>query len=131
MSRPVKSEARSRSTAGAYLALTKPRIIGLLLVTTVPTRVVAAGGLPSGSLGLAPLVLFAGIFVWTPPHFWALAVKYRDDYAAADVPMLPAVASAARVGRQIVIYSVALWGASLLLTPVAGMGVIYTVSAVV
>src|SRR5436309_11301023 len=65
------------------------------------------------SLGLAPLVLFAIIFVWTPPHFWALAVKYRDDYAAADVPMLPAVASPARTARQIVVYSVALWITSL------------------
>ncbi|MGH9301678.1 MAG: heme o synthase, partial [Acidimicrobiales bacterium] len=61
----------------------------------------AAGAVPvlvgwsavTGGLGLAPLVLFAIIFVWTPPHFWALAFKYRDDYSAADVPMLPAVAS--------------------------------------
>src|SRR5205814_9411549 len=73
------------------------------------------------SLGLAPLVLFAIIFVWTPPHFWSLAVKYRDDYAAADVPMLPAVASLSRTARQIVIYTIALWFTSLLFAPVAGM----------
>jgi protoheme IX farnesyltransferase len=97
----------------------------------------AAGAVPvlvgwaavTNSLGLAPLVLFAIIFVWTPPHFWALAVKYREDYAAAEVPMLPAVVSLARTARQIVIYTVALWVASLLLTPVAGMGAIYSVSA--
>jgi len=99
----------------------------------------AAGAVPvlvgwsavTGSLGLAPLVLFAVIFVWTPPHFWALAVKYRDDYRAAGVPMLPAVTSLARTARQIVVYTVALWACSLLLTPVAGMGLIYTSAAVV
>jgi protoheme IX farnesyltransferase len=99
----------------------------------------AAGAVPvlvgwsavTGTLGLAPLVLFAVIFVWTPPHFWALAVKYRDDYRAAGVPMLPAVTSLARTARQIVVYTVALWACSLLFTPVAGMGVIYTSAAVV
>src|SRR5207302_8239984 len=65
------------------------------------------------SLGLAPLVLFAIIFVWTPPHFWALAIRYRDDYRRADVPMLPAVRSFTHVARQIVIYTVLLWAASL------------------
>jgi heme o synthase len=99
----------------------------------------AAGAVPvlvgwaavTNSLSLAPIVLFAVIFVWTPPHFWALAVKYKDDYAAAGVPMLPAVASFSRTARQIVIYTVALWACSLLFTPVAGMGAIYTVAAVV
>ena len=249
MSRPVPTAVRSR--AAAYVALTKPRIIELLLVTTVPTMVVAARGLPNGwlvlatliggsaaagganainmyvdrdidavmkrtanrplvtgeitpnaalvfaialeavafielwllvnplsavlavsatlfyvfvytmwlkrtstqniviggaagavpvlvgwaavrdSLGLAPVVLFAIIFVWTPPHFWALAVKYRDDYAAAEVPMLPAVRPIKRVARQIIIYTLALWVASLVFAPVAGMGVIYTTAAVV
>ena len=52
------------------------------------------------------MVLFAIIFVWTPPHFWALAMRYRDDYAAAEVPMLPVVASFARTARQIVAYTV-------------------------
>jgi protoheme IX farnesyltransferase len=99
----------------------------------------AAGAVPTlvgwaavrGSLGLAPLVLFAVIFVWTPPHFWALAVRYREDYAAAAVPMLPVVASFARTARRIVGYSVALWACSLLFAPVAGMGVIYTGAALV
>ena len=83
------------------------------------------------SLGLAPVVLFAIIFVWTPPHFWALAVKYRDDYAAAEVPMLPAVRPIKQVAREIVIYTVALCVASLVFVPVAGMGLIYTLAAVV
>ena len=239
------------SRLGAYVALTKPRIIELLLVTTVPTMVVAARGVPSGwlvlatlvggalaagganainmyvdrdidrvmhrtqqrplvtgavtpraaltfavalevlafvelwalvnllsavlavsatlfyvfvytlwlkrtsrnniviggaagavpvlvgwaavrdGLGLAPLVLFAIIFVWTPPHFWALAIRYREDYARADVPMLPAVASFATTARQILVYTAALWAASLVFAEVGEMGVIYAVTAVV
>lgn len=99
----------------------------------------AAGAVPvlvgwsavTGHLGLAPIVAFAIIFVWTPPHFWSLAVKYRDDYRAVDVPMLPSVTSMAATARQIVIYSVALWAASLAFAPVAHMGLIYLGSAVV
>ncbi|MGI8792068.1 MAG: heme o synthase [Acidimicrobiales bacterium] len=98
----------------------------------------AAGAVPvlvgwsavTGTLSLAPLVLFALIFLWTPPHFWALAIKYRDDYAAAGVPMLPAVVSLAKTARQIIIYTVLLWACSLVFAPVAGMGAIYLVSAV-
>ena len=82
------------------------------------------------SLDWAPLVLFAVIFVWTPPHFWALAVKYRDDYAAAEVPMLPAVASLRTTAVRILVYTVLLWALTLLFAPVAGMGVLYTASAV-
>jgi protoheme IX farnesyltransferase len=246
---PPAAPVAIRSRAAAYVALTKPRIIELLLITTVPTMVVAARGLPSGwlvvwtliggtlaagganainmyvdrdidaimlrtqgrplvtgeltpraaltfaislevlafvelwalvnllsallavsatlfyvfvytlwlkrtstsniviggaagavpvlvgwaavrdSLSLAPLVLFAIIFVWTPPHFWALAIRYREDYAAANVPMLPAVASLKSTARQIVIYTVALWATSLLFAEVGGMGLIYLVSA--
>ena len=82
-------------------------------------------------LDWAPLVLFAVIFVWTPPHFWALAVKYREDYAAAEVPMLPAVASLRYTGIRIVAYTVVLWALTLAFAPVADMGVIYVVSAIV
>ena len=239
----------TRSKLGAYVALTKPRIIELLLITTVPTQVVAARGVPSGWLVLwtvlggtlaagganainmfvdrdidqlmnrtkgrplvtgeveptaalvfaialevaafallwgtvnllsavlavsaclfyvfvytlwlkrtsksniviggaagavpvlvgwasvtnrldwAPIVLFAIIFYWTPPHFWALAIRYREDYEAADVPMLPVVASMHTVAMRIVIYTALLWGLTLLLTPVAHMGWIYSGSA--
>ena len=59
----------------------------------------------TGSLAWAPVVLFLVVFFWTPPHFWSLAMRYRDDYAAAGVPMLPVVASSYEVGRQIVIYT--------------------------
>jgi protoheme IX farnesyltransferase len=82
-------------------------------------------------LDWAPLVLFAVIFVWTPPHFWALAVKYRDDYAAAEVPMLPAVASLRTTAVQILRYTVVLWALTLVFVPVAGMGPLYTAAAVV
>ncbi|MBW3644403.1 MAG: heme o synthase [Actinobacteria bacterium] len=239
------------SKLGAYVALTKPRIIELLLVTTLPTMVVAHGGLPSGwliaatltggalaagganalnmvfdrdidrvmhrtrkrplvtgaiepaqalafaltlevaafallwarvnllsavlavsatafyvivytlwlkrtstnniviggaagavpvlvgwaavqdAIGLPPLVLFAVIFVWTPPHFWALAVRYRDDYAAADVPMLPAVASMRTTAVRILAYTVLLWALTLVFAPVADMGLLYLAAAVV
>jgi protoheme IX farnesyltransferase len=252
---PVASVAlgsrRLASRAGAYVALTKPRIIELLLVTTLPTMVVAARGLPSGwlaldtliggtlaagganainmvvdrdidrlmkrtanrplvtgqlepgpalafalalevlafvelatlvnllsavlalsatlfyvfvytlwlkrtssqniviggaagavpvlvgwaavtgSLGVAPLVIFAVVFFWTPPHFWALALRYRDDYAAADVPMLPVVTSFAATARQIVLYTAVLWAVSLAVGPAAGLGAIYWIAAVV
>jgi protoheme IX farnesyltransferase len=240
-----------RETAAAYVALTKPRIIELLLVTTVPTMVVAARGLPSGwlvvatvlggslaagganainmvvdrdidalmkrtakrplvtgalnarqamtfalgleilaffelwsavnllsaalavsatlfyvfvytlwlkrssrqniviggaagavpvlvgwaavrgTLGWAPIVLFAVIFVWTPPHFWALAIRYKDDYANAKVPMLPAVTTLRSTARQIVIYTVVLWATTLLFGAVAGMGPLYWTAAIV
>jgi protoheme IX farnesyltransferase len=237
-----------RSRAAAYVALTKPRIIELLLVTTVPTMVVAAKGLPSlwlmaatviggtmaagganainmyvdrdidrimkrtqnrplvtgvitprnalifaisleaaafaflwatvnllsavlavsaclfyvfvytlwlkrsssqniviggaagavpvlvgwaavtNSLGWAPIVLFAIIFYWTPPHFWALAIRYREDYRRAGVPMLPVVASPVRVAREIVVYAWLTVATSLLLWPVA-TGWVYGVLA--
>jgi protoheme IX farnesyltransferase len=240
-----------RTRIGAYVALTKPRIIELLLVTTVPTMVVAEGGLPSlwlivatvaggtlaagganainmyvdrdidavmkrtrnrplvtgviapssalafavaietlafvwlwafvnllsavlavsaclfyvfvytlwlkrtstqnivigGAAGAAPVligwssvtdelawppvVLFALIFFWTPPHFWALAIRYRDDYRAADVPMLPSVAGLDQTARQMVAYSVVVVALSLAFVPVAGMGWLYAVTAAV
>ena len=245
--RPVAT----RSKLGAYVALTKPRIIELLLVTTVPTQIVAARGIPSGwlilwtvvggtlaagganainmfvdrdidrlmkrtegrplvtgeiepnaalafAIGLevaafallwgavnllsavlaltatlfyvfiytlwlkrtskqniviggaagampaligwssitgdlawAPVILFAIIFFWTPPHFWALAIKYKDDYEAADVPMLPVVATLKNVSVQIVGYTVLLWGLTLAFTPIAHMGNVYLGSAIV
>jgi protoheme IX farnesyltransferase len=243
--------ARARAVVAAYVALTKPRIIELLLVTTVPAMVLAAGGLPpawlvlatllggslaagsanalncyvdrdidarmrrtarrplathvvaprsalvfgvvlgvlavawlaaavnvlasalalaaiafyvgvytlglkrrtpsnivwggaagcmpvligwaavTGSLAWAPVVLFMIIFFWTPPHYWPLAMRYRDDYAAAGVPMLPVVAGPDVVARRIVTYSWVMVATSLLLWPVAGTGAVYLVAAVV
>ena len=234
---------------GAYVALTKPRIIELLLITTVPTMVVAAGGVPSlwlmaatviggtlaagganavnmyvdrdidalmqrtqdrplvtgavtpraaitfavgievaafvwlwmlvnplsavlglsaclfyvfvytlwlkrssdqnivigGAAGAVPvligwssvtnhlsvsaLVLFAVIFVWTPPHFWALAIKYKDDYARADVPMLPSVATFRRTTNNMLGYTIVLWALTILFGVTADLGLLYFVTA--
>ncbi|MDA8400630.1 MAG: heme o synthase [Actinomycetota bacterium] len=97
----------------------------------------AAGAAPAligwvavtGRLSWAPVILFAIIFLWTPPHFWSLAVRYKDDYQTARVPMLPAVASIKNTSRQIIAYTAVMWAASLALVPVAGMGAIYLASA--
>lgn len=246
---PSRSQ-RVRTTVGAYVALTKPRIIELLLVTTVPTQIVAQRGMPplwlivatvfggtlaagganainmyvdrdidklmertknrplatgaieprnalifavalevvaflflwgtvnllsavlavsaclfyvfvytlwlkrtsthniviggaagavpvligwssvTNSLGWAPVVLFGVIFIWTPPHYWPLAIRYRDDYAAADVPMLPVLVDDKVTCRRIIAYTVALVATTLLFAPVADMGLTYLGSAV-
>jgi protoheme IX farnesyltransferase len=103
----------------------------------------AAGAVPvlvgwaavRGSLDWAPVLLFALIFLWTPPHFWALAIRYRDDYASVDVPMLPVVDTFAATARQIVVYTVATVLTSFAFGWVASLGWIYwstsAVSAVV
>jgi len=83
----------------------------------------------TGGLAWTPVVLFAVVFFWTPPHFWALAIRYRDDYAAAGVPMLPVVAAPSVVARRIVWYSWATVATSLLLWPVAGTGPFYPLAA--
>jgi protoheme IX farnesyltransferase len=247
---PVRGWSTVRATVAAYVALTKPRIIELLLVTTVPTMVLAAQGMPpaslvaatliggtlaagsanalncwydrdidvvmrrtrrrplaraavrprnalvfglvlgvlatvelalttnalaaalavaaivfyvvvytmwlkrrtsqnivwggaagcmpvligwaavTGSLSWAPVVLFAVIFLWTPPHYWPLAMRYREDYAAAGVPMLPVVAAARTVAGRIVSYSWAMVAVSLLLVwPLGVSGAVYGVTA--
>ncbi|MDG2028768.1 MAG: heme o synthase [Acidimicrobiales bacterium] len=99
----------------------------------------AAGAVPvlvgwssvTNELDWPPVVLFAIIFYWTPPHFWALAIRYKDDYQAADVPMLPAVASLKTTATRIVWYTVLLWGLTILFGPVADMGITYYVAAIV
>jgi protoheme IX farnesyltransferase len=97
----------------------------------------AAGAVPvlvgwtavTNSLDWPPVVLFAVIFYWTPPHFWALAIRYRDDYARAHVPMLPVVASLRTTAVRIVLYTLLLWALTLLFARVAGMGDIYIAAA--
>ncbi|MDP9145335.1 MAG: heme o synthase [Actinomycetota bacterium] len=242
---PSLAASRSRSRVAAYFALTKPRIIELLLITTVPAMVLAAGGWPgtwlvlatliggslsaggantlnnyfhrdidevmkrtrgrplarheipprnalvfgvflglagfawlgftsnlmaaaistaallfyvfvytlglkrnsvqniviggaagaapalvgwaavTGTLGLAAWVLFLIVFYWTPPHFWALAIRYREDYAKAGVPMLPVVAGVEATTRRMLLYTGLMVAVSLLLVPVAGMRWVY------
>ena len=118
---------------GVYTAVLKRR---------TPSNIVwggAAGCMPvligwsavTNSLAWAPVVLFAVIFFWTPPHFWALAIRFRDDYARAGVPMLPVVATEAVVAGRIVVYSWAMVAASLALWPVAGTTAFYPLAAAV
>jgi protoheme IX farnesyltransferase len=98
----------------------------------------AAGAMPvligfssvTGTLTWSAAVLFLMIFLWTPPHYWPLSIKYMADYKAAGVPMLPVVADSQNVAKQIVIYSYAMVLSSLLLIPVHPMGLIYTLTAV-
>jgi protoheme IX farnesyltransferase len=99
----------------------------------------AAGAVPvligwaavTNSLSWTPVLLFLVIFIWTPPHFWALAVRYRDDYAAANVPMMPVVASLRHTTLEILVYSVIMWAVTVLVGPVAHLGWVYAVSALV
>jgi heme o synthase len=97
----------------------------------------AAGAVPvlvgwaavTDHLGWAPVVLFAVIFIWTPPHFWALAIKYREDYQSAGVPMLPVVTTTAKTAGQILIYTSLLVVATLVFAAVGHMGALYVASA--
>jgi heme o synthase len=111
----------------------------LLLKRRSPANIViggAAGCFPvlvawaavKGTVAVPAIVLFAVIFLWTPPHFWALAMKFKDDYARANVPMLPVVASPAVVTRKILLYSYAMVAATLALAPYAGW--LYATAAV-
>lgn len=83
----------------------------------------------TNSLEVAPFILFLVVFLWTPPHYWPLSMRYRSDYAAAEVPMLAVVRGRAQVGLQVILYAWATVAASLLLVPVANMGVLYTTVA--
>jgi heme o synthase len=99
----------------------------------------AAGAVPAlvgwaavtGAVAAPAWLLFAIVFVWTPPHFWALAMRYRQDYAAAGVPMLPVVKGEDETRRQIFLYSLVLFGTSLLLVPIGRMGPVYLATAIV
>jgi heme o synthase len=98
----------------------------------------AAGAVPvlvgwaavTGRIDLPALVLFAIIFYWTPPHFWALSLRFKDDYAAAGVPMLPVVRGARETSTQILYYTVLLVAVTLLLGPAGHMGALYLAAAV-
>lgn len=84
----------------------------------------------TGSLDWPPVLLFLIVFFWTPPHYWPLAMRYRDDYARAGVPMLPVVASGRTVAAQILAYSVAMVVTSVVLWPVGSLGWIYGLIAI-
>lgn len=117
-------------------------IYTLLLKRRTPQNIVwggAAGSMPvligwaavTNDLSATPWVLFLIIFLWTPPHYWPLSLRYKQDYTDAGVPMLPVVRNNKTVGVQIILYSWALVASTLLLIPVASMGLIYTITALV
>ena len=113
----------------------------LLLKRTTPQNIViggAAGAVPAlvgwaavtGSLALPAWILFAIVFFWTPAHFWALALRFEEDYARAGVPMLPVVAGEKETTLQITLYAAAVAFVSLMLYPAASLGPIYLFSAI-
>jgi protoheme IX farnesyltransferase len=117
-------------------------IYTLLLKRRTPQNIVwggAAGSMPvligwaavTNELAPAAWVLFLIIFLWTPPHYWPLSLRYKQDYTDAGVPMLPVVRDNKTVGVQIILYAWALVASTLLLIPVGSMGLIYTVTALV
>lgn len=85
----------------------------------------------TNDLSWPPIILFMIIFLWTPPHYWPLSMKYRDDYQAAGVPMLSVVRGRAQVGLQVILYAWATVACSLLLIPIADMGLLYSFTALV
>ena len=114
----------------------------IVMKRTTPQNIViggAAGALPpvigwaavTGDVGVPALLLFAIVFYWTPPHFWALSLRIRKDYAAAGVPMLPVVRGIAETTRQIGLYTILMVAISIVLWAVARMGAIYLIAAVV
>ena len=130
----------------AFLALSATAfyvfIYSLWLKRTSKQNIViggAAGAVPTlvgwaavtNSVGWPAVWLFIIIFIWTPPHFWALAIRHADEYRAANVPMLPAVVSIERTVRTMVGYTIVLAGATFVLMPVANLGWIYGVTAIV
>jgi protoheme IX farnesyltransferase len=117
-------------------------IYSLVLKRRTPQNIVwggAAGGFPvligwaavTGSLTWTPVVLFLIIFLWTPPHYWPLSWRYREDYKNANVPMLTVVRGRVTVGLQIVLYAWATFAATLLLVPIGHMGWVYTAIATI
>ena len=113
----------------------------LWLKRSTPQNIViggAAGAVPclvgwaavTGTVGLPAVVLFLIVFYWTPPHFWALSMRYEAEYRAAGVPMLPVVRGIPETTRQIVLYALILFALTLLLYPVGGMGPVYLIAAI-
>ena len=112
----------------------------LVLKRRTPQNIVwggAAGCMPvligwaavTGSLDWTPVILFGIVFLWTPPHYWPLSMRYKEEYAAVSVPMLAVVRGTSTVGLQVVLYAWATVACSLLLIPIAPMGVLYAVVA--
>jgi heme o synthase len=134
----VVNTASALLTAGAILVY----VVGytMILKRRTPQNIVwggIAGCMPvligwsavTGTVSWAALALFGVIFFWTPPHYWPLSMRFRRDYAAAGVPMLPVVAGDRRVASEVIGYAVAMVACSLVLVPLAGMTWVYGVAA--
>ncbi len=134
----VVNTASALLTAGAILVY----VVGytMILKRRTPQNIVwggIAGCMPvligwsavTGTVSWAALALFGVIFFWTPPHYWPLSMKFRRDYAAAGVPMLPVVAGDRRVASEVIAYALAMVACSLALVPLASMTWVYTVAA--
>jgi protoheme IX farnesyltransferase len=116
---------------GVYTALLKRRTPQNIVIGGAAGAAPALVGWAAVTGGLSPVAwaLFGVIFLWTPPHFWALAVRYRGDYSGAGVPMLPSVMDTSRVADRVVAYALALTALSVGLAPIGHLGVIYLVGA--
>ena len=128
----------SLSTAGIFYYVF---VYTMWLKRVTPQNIViggAAGAIPplvgwaavTGHVGLTALLLFAIVFVWTPPHFWALALMKKDEYARVGIPMLPAVRGDAETKKQILIYTAALTVVTLVMVPLHLMGIVYLACAI-
>jgi protoheme IX farnesyltransferase len=114
-----------------YTLWLKPRSVQNIVIggAAGAVPVLTAWAAVRGRLDLPALVMFAIIFFWTPPHFWALAIKYRDDYAAAGIPMMPVVHGIRRTTTEILVYAVVVVGVTLTLGPASDLGLLYDVVA--
>ena len=117
-------------------------IYTLLLKRRTPQNIVwggAAGAMPvlivwaavTGTVNISAWILFLIIFLWTPPHYWPLSMRYKEDYANAGVPMLPVVRKSNIVAVQIILYAWALFASTLMLIPAANMGIVYSAVAII
>jgi protoheme IX farnesyltransferase len=114
-----------------YTIWLKPRTVQNIVIGGAAGAVPALVGWAAvtGGIGAGAALLFAVVFCWTPAHFWALALRYRDDYAAGGFPMLPVVRGAAAAATQILAYAVLVVALSLVLPLVASVGVVYLAAA--
>ncbi len=116
-----------------YTIWLKPRSVQNIVIGGAAGAVPALVGWAAvtNSLSVSAWVMFAIVFCWTPPHFWALSVRYREDYARAGIPMLPVVVGTAAAARQILVYAIVTVVVSFALVPVSDLGWIYAIASLV
>jgi protoheme IX farnesyltransferase len=137
MSRTDAQSIPAHASWRDYLELTKPRVVALIVLTAVVGTLLATPGLPPldalvfGNLGIALAVASMSIFAWTPPHFWALAIARRHDYARADIPMLPVTHGVEFTRLHVLLYTVILCVVTMLPFMIGMSGLIYLAAALV